>query len=337
MKLPIFGVLVLSGFLIWMIFHYDFSEAGKAFSSVDWWLICLSFTFNIGLLYFRVFKWALILKPMNRRIAAYNICLATFTAYCFNMIIPAKAGGLIQAWIIGRREKLSISSALASVALVRLLDGITLVFLGLLMISWLKVPSTGDVYFRSFFHSAALAGSFLLFMIVLFFFFMRKDSAINRFIRTLLRFIPTRFKEKAEQAIMLFRDGLACLESPWYLLAGALLSLIFWLLCGISIWIVLKAFGIAFPGIRVPYLILLAQVFSMTIPSFANAGPYHAVTVAVLSMFGVPEQAALYSAIVMHAVMLSSNTLPGVIYMCVDKTKVTIMFKEAMGAKNGFK
>ena len=337
MKLPIFGILVLSGFLLWMIFHYDFSEAGKAFSSVDWWLIGLSFSFNIGLLYFRVFKWAIILKPMNRRITAYNICLATFSAYCFNMIIPAKAGGLIQAWIIGRKEKLSISSALASVALVRLLDGITLVFLGLLMIIWLKIPSRGDVYFSSFFHSAAMAGIFLLFMIVLFFFFMRKDSVINRFIRTLVRVIPACYKEKSEQAVKLFRDGLACLKSPWYLLAGFMLSLVFWLLCGISILIVLKAFGIVFSGIQLPYLILLAQVFSMSIPSFVNAGPYHAATIAVLSMSGVAEQAALYAAIVMHAVMLSSNTLPGFIYLCVDGAKDKRLIKEIMDAKNRFK
>jgi len=337
MKLTIFWLVVLSGFLLWVLLHYDFSEAAKAFSSVDWWLICLSFCFNVSLLYLRVFKWALILKPLNRSVSFYNMCLAAFTGYLFNMIIPARVGGLVQAWIIGRKEKLSISTALATITLVRILDSIMLVFLGLLIIILLKVPSSGDLYFRSVFQVATLAGGFLLFIIFLFFFFIRKKSAMNRLISTLLIFIPTRFKQESEQAIILFREGLECLNSLWYLTVGLLLSLAFWLFCGINVFILLKACGLEFEGVTPPYLILLAQAFSMSIPAPANAGPYHAATVTVLLMFGVSAQSALYSAIIMHGVMFSSNTLPGLIYICMDKTKIKTMVKGIKDVTKRFK
>ncbi len=99
----------------------------------------------------------------------------------------------------------------------------------------------------------------------------------------------------------------------------------------------LKACGLEFGGISPSYLILLAQAFSMSIPTPANAGPYHAATISVLSMFGVPAQSAFYTAIIMHALMFSSNTLPGLIYIYMEKMKIKTIVNGIKDVKNRLK
>ena len=308
-----------------------------AFSTVDWRLIGLSFCFNVGLLFFRVSKWALVLKPVNRAVSFYNMSLAAFSGCLFNMIIPARLGGLVQAWIIGSKEKMEISLALGTIILVRIMDTIMLVFLGVLIAIFINIPPSGEDYFRSVFKSAALAGVAMLFIIVALFAIIKNKCVMDTVLRALLRVTPARFKPHLRQGVIGFGEGLECLNSHWHFLLGILLSLAFWLLCGINVYILLNAVGLEFRGIAPPYLILLAQVFSMGIPAPANAGPFHAATVTVLSIFGVPVQTALFSAVVMHGVMFVSNTLPGILYIFMDKTKFSTIIEGVKDAQRRFK
>ncbi|WP_020589050.1 lysylphosphatidylglycerol synthase transmembrane domain-containing protein [Desulfobacter curvatus] len=322
---------ILSGFVIYAFLRHDFSEMPKAFHRIDWPLISLSFVFNIFILYFRVYKWAILFKPMNRRFSYFNMCLSLFVGGLFNMVIPARAGGLVQAFLLGKKENESFSTALGTVTLVRIFDSIMLIFLGLLILLIRNIPRTGAEYFQSISQTAGTAGVFLTLLVIILFGFTKSPKAMDRLVLFLLLPIPGRFKPGTQKAAIQFRQGLICLNFTGYVCLGLLLSLVFWLLCGVNVCILLKALGLEFTGILPSLLILLAQAFSMGIPAPANVGPYHAATVTVLSFYGVPVQSALYAAIVMHGAMFISNTLPGLFYLWLDKTPILTLLK---GIKN---
>ena len=327
MKITWIWPLMLSGFILYALLRHDFSAILNAFHRIDWSLIGLSFGFNIFILYFRVYKWAIIFKPMNLAFSYFNMCLSLFAGSLVNMVIPARAGGLVQAFLIGKKENERFSTALGTVTLVRIFDSIMLVFLGLLILLILNIPRAGDEYFQSILKTAGTAGVFLIFLVIILFFFTKNPKAMDRLVFFLLAPVPGRFKPGTKEAAFQFRQGLICLNFTWYVFWELLLSLAFWLLCGVNVFILLKALGLEFDGLLPSLLILLAQAFSMGIPAPANVGPYHAATVTVLSFYGVPAQSALHAAIVMHGAMFISNTLPGLFYLWLDKTPILTMLK----------
>jgi len=324
---------ILSGFVLYTFLRNDFSTRPNAFHRIDWPLIGLSFGFNIFILYFRVYKWAIIFKPMNRTFSYFNMCLSLFAGSLVNMVIPARAGGLVQAFLLAKKENEKFCTALGTVALVRIFDSIMLVFLGLLILLIRNIPQAGDEYFKSIFKTAGSVGGFLTLLVIILFAFTKSPKAMDRLVRLLLVPVPDRFRPGTKKAAIQFRWGLICLNFDWYVCLGLLLSLIFWLLCGVNVFILLKALGLEFEGMLPSFLILLAQAFSMGIPAPANIGPYHAATVTVLSFYGVPAQSALYAALVMHGAMFMSNTLPGLFYLWLDKTPILEMLKGLKDAK----
>ena len=323
--------VILFSFILYAFLRHDFSAMSNLFHQIDWSLIGLSFGFNIFILYFRVSKWAMIFKPMHRRFSYFNMCLALFTGGLVNMVIPARAGGLVQAFLIGEKENESFFTALGTVALVRIFDSIMLVFLGIFLLLIQNMPQAGDAYFKSIFQTLGTAGGVLILFVIILIVFTKSPKAMDRFVQLLLVPVPARFKPGTTKAAGRFRQGLICLNFAGHLCLGLLLSLIFWLLCGVNVFILLKALGIELSGMLPSFLILLAQAFSMGIPAPANLGPYHAATVTVLSFYDVSAQVALTAAIVMHAAMFISNTSPGLFYLWLDKTPILALLK---GLKN---
>jgi|GEM_PF-1897070 len=326
-KLAWIWPVVLFSVILYAFLRHDFSAMSNAFHQIDWSLIGLSFGFNIFILYFRVSKWTMIFKPMHRRFSYFNMSLALFTGGLVNMVIPARAGGLVQAFLIGKKENESFFTALGTVALVRIFDGIMLVFLGLFILLMQNIPQAGDAYFKSIFQTLGTAGVVLTLFVITLVVFTKNPKAMDRLVQLLLMPVPGRFKPGTTKAADRFRQGLICLNFAGYTWLGLLLSLIFWLFCGVNVFILLKALGIEFEGMSPSFLILLAQAFSMGIPAPANLGPYHAATVSVLSFYGVSAQFALTAAIVMHATMFISNTSPGLFYLWLDKTPILSMLK----------
>ncbi|MCG8549018.1 MAG: flippase-like domain-containing protein [Desulfobacterales bacterium] len=322
---------MLSGFILYAFLRHDFPAMTNGFQHIAWPLMGVSVGFNIFILYFRVYKWAILFKPMNRRFKYFNMCLSLFAGGLVNMVIPARAGGLVQAFLIGKKENESFFTAFGTVALVRIFDSIMLIFLGILILLIRNTPQTGDAYFKSILETAGTSGIFLALLVMILFVFTKNPTNQDKLIHLLLVPVPDRFKPGTQNAVSRFRQGLICLNFAGYVCLGLLLSLLFWLLCGINVFILLRALGIELGGMLPSFLILLAQAFSMGIPAPANIGPYHAATVTVLSFYGVPAQSALYAAIVMHGAMFISNTFPGLFYLWLDKTPIFAMLK---GLKN---
>ncbi len=332
----IWPVLLLGG-MAWAFLRYDFSQAVKGFHDIDFRLMALSFGFNIGILYFRVIKWALVFRPINRRFSHFNLCLALFAGCLVNMVVPARAGGLVQAWIIGKKEKFPVSTALGTVTLVRLFDSIMLVFLAVVTLILFSIPKGSDEYFKTVFKTAGAAGVLLCVLSAILIVFTRNQRAMDRLLRRLLTGVPARFRPSAKASAEGFRQGLTCINASGYVVTGLLLSLMFWLLCAVNVWLLLNALGLGLKGLFPPVLMLLAQAFSMGIPAPATAGPYHAATVSILMFYGTSSPAALYAAVIMHGMMFVSNTFPGLLYLWLDKPSLSVMLKGIKDARSNLR
>ena len=89
----------------------------------------------------RAIRWKILLAT-EKNIPTKNVFFANMAGYLGNNILPARAGELIRAIYIGRENGISTSFALATGVIERLVDFITLVFLGTVMLSNTGVIST---------------------------------------------------------------------------------------------------------------------------------------------------------------------------------------------------
>jgi len=255
--------------------------------------------------------------------------LAAFAAYTCNSVMPGRLGGFVQAWLLGKKESISKSTALGTVALIRVMDGITLVMLGVLVFSLMSPPPDKGLYWESFQKGGLIFTAFAFAITILLFTLRKNKKIVEGFSRVVVFLAPERFKPVVEETISSFWKGFEVLNHPRYLLIIVFLSLTFWVFTALSIVIFLKAFGVDNIPLLMPFFVLLAQVVGFMIPTPGNVGPFHATTVIALSFYGIAGELALSVAIVMHASLFMTNTVTGLIYLWFENIKISDIRKEA--------
>ncbi len=297
-------------------------------SKANWKLVLVAAMLDVFLLYFRVFKWRFFYGAY-KKISFYNMSLAAFAAYTCNTVMPARIGGFVQAWLLGKKESISKSTALGTVALIRVMDGVTLAVVGVIVILFMQVPPEKIVFLESF-KKPVFAFAFLALSVISVLVVLRKNEKFEEiFTRSALFISPARYKPRIQRFVKLFWDGFVVLDKSHYFLLIFFLSLMFWGLVATSIFIFLKAFNVNNISIAMPFFILLAQMVGFMVPAPGHIGPYHAATISALSVYGVVGDLALSIAIVMHAVMFLTNALPGLIYLWFENIKLTTITREA--------
>jgi uncharacterized protein (TIRG00374 family) len=320
--------VLLLGAVVWTFLGYDFSRAAKAFVHVNWVLAGLAFCLNIAMLYFRVLKWSVVLRPLIRPMPFNILCLCAFSGYLCNMIFPARVGSLVQSWMAGRRTCLGMGPALGSIVVIRLLDGMMLIILALAV--FLLAPfSRQEGFFQGQMGMAlAITGIFLLAAVVGLVVLVQNKTMGKKVTTWVLKFLPGRFRQKGSHAISGFNQGFAILNHPGALVAVSMMSFLFWGLAGGAVFLLLRAFHPEIPGFFPALVLLLAQVFSMAVPAPANVGPYHGATVGVLAVYGIPLESALMTAVAMHGIMVAANVLPGLVYTGFDRTRILDIYQD---------
>ena len=106
-------------------------------------------------------------------------------------------------------------------------------------------------------------------------------------------------------------DGLVVLRSPVRLVALIAWSVGMWLASAASFWLMFRAFdiGVGFAGAMV---LQSTMAFGISVPSTPGyIGPFEAIIVAVLNVYGVPDTLAFSYAITYHLTTLVPITLLG--------------------------
>ncbi|OHY82818.1 lysylphosphatidylglycerol synthase transmembrane domain-containing protein [Marinobacter sp. AC-23] len=111
----------------------------------------------------RAWKWRQLLYPI-RPVGPFHLFGAIMGGYFANLIIPIGASPVVRSWLVARRQNLSTSSVLATVAIDRVIDGIVFTGFVPVVLILMAVPDpTGAI-------SAGLSwgagGSFILLVLL---------------------------------------------------------------------------------------------------------------------------------------------------------------------------
>jgi uncharacterized protein (TIRG00374 family) len=310
-----FGVLISVVFLYLALRGLKIGEMWEALQgAVYWWLIPGVAVYFLGV-WVRAWRWHYLLRPL-KAISTRKMFPIVAIGYMGNNIYPARAGEILRAVVLKRREAVPISASLATIIVERVYDGVVMlafVFLNLPELARLTGESgfVGNIQTLALVGAAAFMGALGIFLAAAMF----PSKAENAATWLIQRLIPSRFREKVLGVVLPFLGGLESLRSPREALMVFFTSVVIWLLETGKYWFVMHAFDFQVSFFA---LMLMNGIVNLatTIPSAPGyVGTFDAPGIAVLQAYGVNQATAAGYTIVLHVALWLPITALGAFYM----------------------
>jgi len=302
-----FGIalgLLVSAAALWLLFSgLEFGQFLDAFRAANYWsLLPVAFMVLAGG-YLRALRWRWIILPI-KRVSPYNAFIAMVIGYMANSLLPVRLGEFVRAHIIGRRENISRTSAMATIVVERLFDGLSILGVMVVLLLALKLPEQPWLVAAGWL-SLAL---YLAILAVILLLNYRRAWTV-RTIRRALGLVPEPLHSQLVKLAESLIDGFKIVEKGRHLLVITAYSFVIWLVTAYGIYLTAGAFGYQL-GFAAAIFVLVLLIFAVIVPSSPGfVGTFEAGMVYGLMLFNIPREAALSMAVVYHLL----NTVPIVI------------------------
>ncbi len=291
----------------------------RAFEDANPWIALASLPVYFLGLWVRTIRWQYLLRPV-KRVSTPRLYPVVIIGLMANNLIPARAGELARAYVLGEREKVSKTAAFGTIAVDRIFDGVTLIPMMLIVAAFAGGDASFPVGFGKSLNFAGLG----VVMAVLFgvaiavlFYMALSERGRDLLHRLAVRFAPRSLKPKVEGLLHSFFDGLAALRSPADLAVAWLMSLISWTLEATMYYIVARAFSIDEPFYVFLLLTAAANLAIAIVASQGGIGPFEIVVSRTIIAFGASVKSADANAYALglHAVLLLPVVVIGLALM----------------------
>jgi uncharacterized protein (TIRG00374 family) len=302
------GVMISAVFLYFALRGLELDRAWLAMRTANYWWIIPGVVIYFFGVWARTWRWHYMLRPI-KAVSLLRLFPVVVIGYMGNNVYPARAGELIRAYVLRKKEAVSISASLATVIVERIFDGV--IMLLFVFVSLPLTPMPGEL------RQVVVLFSLLFFGALAVFFVIaaspaRSQAVYNWFIA---RLVPPRFQDLVSGFLDRFMDGLHCLRSGRDVLMIFVTSLVIWLAETVKYWFVMHSFDFSVPFY---VLMLMNGVVNLatTIPSAPGyVGTFDAPGIEVLEQFGVARAMATSYTLVLHVALWLPITLLGFYYM----------------------
>jgi uncharacterized protein (TIRG00374 family) len=319
------GVLISTFFLYFVVRKLDWENFWLSLRTANYWWILPGVAVYFIAVWARAWRWHYLLKPI-KSIKTRVMFPITCIGYMGNNIYPARAGEVLRAVILKRREGVPISASLATIIVERIFDGV--VMLAFVFVNLAKLAELTDVSVPiakweisiqdlAIWGSVAFFGALIIFLLAAM--FPKITARIGQWF--IDRLLPNRVREKASVIMHKFLGGLESLRSPLNVLMVFVTSVVIWLLETVKYWFVMYAFNFSVSFFT---LMLMNGVVNLatTIPAAPGyLGTFDAPGIAVLQADGISKAVATGYTLVLHLALWLPITLLGAYYLAREGIK----------------
>lgn len=310
----IIGFFISASCIIFAIYRIDLDHLANSLSEANTLDISVAILFILLTQVIRSLRWKVLLKSIKVT-HVINLLSATSIGSMADMILPARMGDLLRAGLIGRKEKISKVSSLATIVIERVFDVLTILLILLLVVLFYRLPVPKAGAMSSIRTAGVIATGFCIIVIGVLLVLKTKLSELTNLLNRFFIFLPEKARIKGSEILASFSLGLHSIEVNWPLAIILLYSILLWSAFAFSNFFVLRSLYFdCHPATA--YFILLFQVLGVTLPSSPGfIGTYHAAVVAGLTAFGISLQDALSAAILMHAAFFFPLIACGLLFL----------------------
>lgn len=301
----------ISLFFLYLAFRgQDPTEIRDALARVDWRLLPPALVLLLTAVVIRGFRWQILLRPVLD-IPSREIVPITVIGFAANNVLPLRAGELVRAWVLDRRYGVRKSAALATIAVERLFDGLTMLLFigGAATVIGLNAELQHVALVAAAVFAAAIVGLVILLV---------GGSLRDRALQLVLGPLPAPLAARVERMAESFLAGLGVLSRRRDLALVAGTSIVAWMFEASTYWMVAQAFGGDLAVAMTPAGALLTTAIA-NLATLVPSGPGYVgtfeagVLLAVNGALGVGRGVALSYAVLLHAILWLPVTLWGAI------------------------
>ena len=319
-------------FLGLFFYQTDIADIWEAFKEANYAIALASLPVYFAGIWVRTIRWQYLLRPIVR-VSTARLYPVVIIGLMANNLIPARAGELVRAYILGEREKVSKDESLGTIAVDRLFDGLTLVPMLLIVVAFVgsseqfplpAVDWTINLVQLAVVMSVLFGGALALLVVLAF-----SLAARNKADELITKLTPERFKSSVEGLAHSFFDGLNALRSPVDMSVAWVMSAISWLLEATMYYLVGIAFGI---DVGFEHYLLATAAANLAIAVLASQGgigPFELVTKQTFIAAGVATGGAEAYAIGLHALVLLPVIVLGLYFLGTMNLSLGEMFRRS--------
>ncbi len=307
--------LAISALFVWLALRgLKLGDVWASLKEANYWWILPGVAVYFLAVWARAWRWHYLLRPV-KSIPTATMFPVVAIGYMGNNVYPARAGEVLRAYVLRRREGVPMSASLATIIVERAFDGVVmLAFIFLNLPELARVTSVPGV--ASSLRSVAVWGTVVFAAAVILFLVMAIFPAhAERVIHAVLkRIAPDPLHDRIMALVSQFLSGLAALRSPGDVAMVLVTSAVIWLLETGKYWFVMHAFPFTVSYFA---LMLMNGIVNLatTIPSAPGyVGTFDAPGIAVLGAYGVPTATAAGYTLVLHAALWLPITVLGAYY-----------------------
>lgn len=288
----------VGGFFLWLALRkVDFHEINATLQHANYLLFVLFLGMHVVVFWPRAMRWRILVRPL-KQIPTHRFLSPLAVGFMTNFLFPGRAGELVRAYLLGRKEDVSKSAVFGTIVVERLFDGLA-IFTFLAPAPFLLPAGQYEALGRLKWAAPIMLAGYLAVLVALLV-LSHHHEAFNAFIARsgLVRRRP--LAAKIAHLVQQFTEGLAILKSWRAVLAAVALSLAQWGWGALSNLLMMHAIGLDLPAYA-PFFLLVLQGFGVLIPSPGFVGPFQYAHIVALGIYGVPESAAMSLALLIHA------------------------------------
>ncbi len=307
---------MVSALLLWWVFRgEDLGAILRQLRAANPYLLIASGAIATTGGVIRAIRWRLLLAPLgiptslNARWKALNI------GFMVTNLFPARPGEIVRPFALSRMTPVSMSAALGTVVLERVLD--TVALLGLLLLTLLSpaFPRGATVLGRPLAYAVwGAIGIVVAGLIVIAILLLWPRVAI-RVVRIVASVLPGNLEERLVGALEAFLSGLELIRRPASLVLPLLWSMALWIWMAAAFWVAFQAFGIHAGATAAMFTQCVVGVFVAVPAAPGFVGTLQAgVSIALREVFGVGSRQALSLAVGYHLAGFIPVTALGLYY-----------------------
>ena len=325
MKKLILGIIVSIIFAYFSFKGIDLEDLTEGLGNNDYTFFLPAIILLTMPLILKSIRWGILLNPLEK-IQQKVLFPITCVGFMGILLIPMRAGEIVRPYLISKKSRIPISSALATIFIERVLDSMALLLILFVSI----IVSDFPAWFTSIGYSLFFI---FIFMICLILFTYYKKEKTLLVIRPFLKLLPEKIHTRIEEFTINFINGFEIIGNPGRLMYSIFLSILIWGVSALGIYCLLLFQNFDLPVISA-FVVLIITMIGISMPTAPGfVGNFQYSCIIALSLFNISKSDALGFSIVYHISAIGITCLFGAV--CLPFVQVPLKdLKKSFSRRN---
>ncbi|MFA6033513.1 MAG: lysylphosphatidylglycerol synthase transmembrane domain-containing protein, partial [Myxococcota bacterium] len=267
------GIFVSIALLLLAFWNVDFNQLWVVVKSAKPLPILAVLLLNFGIIALKAWRWQLVINA-TKVVKFSSVIMTTLVGFMANNLLPARAGELVRIFALGKREGISKTTVLGTLALDRVFDGVGM--MAVLVALPFMMETSERMRTITLWFVVIIAALFALVIML-----ARQEQA--GWVKHLP--ISDKWMALAEEMFLKLRDGFKTVNSFKLTTAVLVVSIGTWFVQALMVMLCLQSIGIDQFGIPQALFILMAINLAIIIPAApGNFGTFEISAVVALGM-----------------------------------------------------